>query len=176
MPPVIEQSGLNWVDLVILGIIVISSGISLLRGFFKEAISLTSWVIAFWVAIRFSGDQAALLEPLIETPSLRTGVAFTVLIFVTLIVGSLVGRAVQGVVDFAGLGGIDHLMGMIFGAAKGGLIVVVMVVLAGLTALPQDPWWKASMLLPYFQEASYWLQNYFPEHLRGYFSYYTASL
>ena len=176
MPPIVEQSGLNWADLIILGIVVISSGISLLRGFFKEAISLVSWIIAFWVAVHFSGEQAVLLEPLVETPSLRVGIAFAVLILITLIIGSLVNHAVQGLIDFTGLGGLDHLMGMVFGAAKGGLIVVVLVTLAGLTALPQDPWWRESMLLIYFQEASYWLQNYFPEHLRDYFSYYTASL
>ncbi len=176
MPPIVEQSGLNWVDLIILGIVVLSSGISLLRGFFKEAISLTSWIIAFWVAVRFASEQAALLEPLIETPSLRTGVAFAVLMLITLIIGSLVNHAIQGLIDFTGLGGLDHLMGMVFGAVKGGLIVMVLVTLAGLTALPQDPWWRESMFLVYFQEASFWLQNYFPEHLRGYFSYYTASL
>ena len=56
-------------DLVILGIIAVSGLISLMRGFFKEALSLASWVIAFVVARYFSGNLATLLEGQIETRS-----------------------------------------------------------------------------------------------------------
>ncbi len=171
MPPVVEQSGLNWTDLVILGIVLISTGISLLRGFFKEAISLATWVIAFWVALNFSADQAHIFESLIETPSLRAGASFALLFLITLILGSLINKAIQSLIDFSGFGGMDHLLGMLFGAARGILIVSLLVLLAGLTPLPQDNWWHESLLLEYFQEISAWLREYFPEHLQSYFSY-----
>ena len=171
MPPVVEQSGLNWADLVILGIILISTGISLLRGFFREAISLATWVAAFWVALNFSSDQTHLLESLIDTPSIRAGTSFGILFLVTLILGSLINRAMQRLIDFSGFGGMDHLMGMVFGAARGILIVSLLVLMAGLTPLPQDGWWQESLLMGHFQEVSEWLREQLPDHLRSYFSY-----
>mgnify|MGYP002725656356 CR=1 FL=1 len=171
MSPVVEQSGLNWTDLVVMGIIVISTGISLLRGFFKEAISLATWIVAFWVALRFSADQTHLLESVIDTPSIRAGVSFATLFLVTLILGSMINRAMQRLIDFSGFGGMDHLLGMLFGAARGILIVSLLVLLAGLTPLPQDSWWHESLLLPHFQEIAGWLREQLPDHLRSYFSY-----
>ena len=64
----IEESGLVGVDFVILAVVLISAGISLLRGFFSEAISLVTWMVAFWVAINFSADQADLFTSMIQTP------------------------------------------------------------------------------------------------------------
>ncbi len=171
MPPIVEQSGLNWADLVILGIILISTGISLLRGFFKEAISLATWVAAFWVALNFSADQAHIFELFIETPSIRAGASFALLFLVTLILGSFINRAMQSLIDFSGFGGMDRLLGMVFGAARGVLVVSLLVLLAGLTPLPQDGWWHESLLLGHVQEITAWLQGQLPEHLRSYFSY-----
>lgn len=44
---------MNWVDYLIIGIILISSGISIVRGFIKEVLSLISWIVAIWVAFMF---------------------------------------------------------------------------------------------------------------------------
>jgi membrane protein required for colicin V production len=53
-------------------------------------------------------------------------------------------------------------LGPIFGLLKGGAIVTVLVLLAGLTPLPQNAWWKQSVLLPRFQQAAVWLQGRLP--------------
>ena len=59
---------MSWLDLVILGIIVLSALISLIRGFVKESISLVTWIVAGAVALRYFLPMAVLLEPYIETP------------------------------------------------------------------------------------------------------------
>jgi membrane protein required for colicin V production len=51
---------------------------------------------------------------------------------------------------------------MVFGIARGIVIVAVMVMLAGLTTLPQDPWWKESLLLAHFQDMAMWLRGFLP--------------
>ncbi len=171
MPPVIEQTGLNGIDIAILAIVLISAGISLLRGFFKEAISLATWIAAFWVAVHFSADQARFFEPLIETPSLRAAASFGLLFLVTLILGSLVNKAVQEVVEFTGFGGMDSLLGMVFGTARGLLIISMLVMVAGMTPLTQDLWWQESELLGHFQKMADWLLAQLPEDLKSYFPY-----
>jgi membrane protein required for colicin V production len=69
------------------------------------------------------------------------------------------------------MSGTDRFIGMIFGAARGVLLVAVLVLLAGLTALPQESWWEESRMLPYFEELALWLRDLLPEDLAGYFRY-----
>jgi membrane protein required for colicin V production len=54
---------------------------------------------------------------------------------------------------------------------RGVFIVAIIILLAGLTAFPQDPWWKQSVLIVYFQEVSIWLRSLLPDDIAGYFSY-----
>jgi membrane protein required for colicin V production len=155
------QNTMIWVDYVILGIIGVSTIISLIRGFVREALSLVVWVVAFWVAWTFFRELAAQLD-YFSVPSVRLGIAFTVLFLTTLIIGALVNYLIGQLVDKTGLSGTDRLIGMLFGAARGILLVAVLVLLAGLTPLPEDPWWRESHLLAYFQELATWLKTLLP--------------
>lgn len=171
MSPVLEQTGLNGIDIAILAIVLVSAGISLLRGFFKEAISLATWIAAFWVAVTFSADQARFFDSLIETPSLRAAASFGLLFLITLILGALINKAMQEMIEFTGFGGMDSLLGMIFGTARGLLIISMLVMVAGMTPLTQDLWWQESSLLEHFQKMADWLLAQLPEDLKRYFPY-----
>jgi membrane protein required for colicin V production len=65
----------------------------------------------------------------------------------------------------------ERLGGMIIGVFRGMVIVVVLVMLAGLTALPNDLWWKESKLLPPFQIGAIWLRDHIPSGLAEYVHY-----
>jgi membrane protein required for colicin V production len=160
-----------WVDYVILGIIALSSLISLVRGFVREAFSLAAWVAAFWVAWAFFRDVAWRLEPWIEVPSIRLALAFALLLLVTLLVGALVNYLLGQLVEKTGISGTDRLIGIFFGAARGALLVGIFILLAGLTAFPQDPWWKASVLIPHFEDLALWLRGLLPPDIAARFSY-----
>ena len=81
---------MSWFDLIIIAIISISALISLIRGFVKESISLMSWLVAGFIAFRYFTPLASLLEPYIESPTLRTGIGFSILFVCSLIVGAAV--------------------------------------------------------------------------------------
>jgi len=159
-----------WVDYVIIGIIGLSALISLVRGFMREALSLVVWILAFWIAWTFFRELAQHLT-WFSVPSVRLGVALAVLFLVTLMVGGLVNFLVEQLVDRTGLTGTDRLIGMLFGAARGILLVTLLILLAGLTPLPDDPWWKSSQLIGYFQELAVWLKTLLPEDLGDKFKY-----
>lgn len=148
-----------WVDIVIPAIITVSAIISLMRGFVREAFSLIGWVAAFWVALRFSNSLAELFLSSITIPSLRIVIAFTILFVLTLILAALINHLATDLVDKTGLTGTDRLIGMIFGIARGGVVVAMLVLLAGLTSLPKDPWWNESVMLGHFEELAVWLQS-----------------
>ncbi|WP_303909077.1 CvpA family protein [Thiohalomonas denitrificans] len=156
---------MNWADYTILAIIALSLLISLVRGFTKEALSLVGWLVAFWVALTFSNNLETFLRPYIEVPSLRFSVAFAALLLFTLLLAALVNFMAVQLVRKTGLSGTDRFIGAFFGIVRGAVVVLALVILAGLTKLPEDPWWDASILMPYFQETAIWVRYYLPVEL-----------
>jgi len=154
-----------WVDYILLGVIVISALLSLWRGFVTEAISLLSWIVALWVAVVFFQDLADLMTDWIGTPSIRDVSAFAILFVAAVLVGGLVNFLAGQLVTKTGLTTTDRILGMLFGIARGIVIVAVLVLLAGLTTLPQDPWWQEALLLGHFQDMALWLRSFLPANI-----------
>jgi membrane protein required for colicin V production len=148
---------MHWIDIAILLIIAISALISLVRGFIREALSLAGWIIAIWVALNFSSNLADLLGKFITVPSLRIIIAFTVLFVTTLLVAAMVNHLMVQLIKKTGLTGTDRMIGIIFGAVRGGVVVGILVLLAGLTTFPQDPSWQESKLVGHFQKLAVWM-------------------
>ena len=160
-----------WVDYIILATIAISALVSLMRGFVREAISLAGWILAFWLALSFMDEVAALIAGQISVPSLRLGLAFFVLFIVTLLLTAVVNYFAGLLVSKTGLSGTDRVLGMVFGAARGALIVALLVLLAGLTALPRDRWWQQSVLIVHFQALALEVRSFLPAEIAGYFNF-----
>lgn len=142
---------MNWADWTIVGILTLSSLISLKRGFIKEALSLLVWLAAAIVAMTFKTPLAALLVESIATPSLREITAFGILFVSTLIVGGLLNFLIGELVKATGLSGTDRLLGTIFGLARGVVVVMAILLLVPmLIPINQDLWWQQSTLIPHF--------------------------
>ena len=156
---------MNWADYLIVFLIALSMLIGLWRGLLREVISLATWIAAFAIAFLFAEDGAVHLAPYIELPSLRMAAAFGGLFLATLLIGGLIGIVSSYLVDYTGLTGTDRLLGTVFGLARGAAIIVVLVLAAGLTPLPNDPWWQQSLLLGRFQEGALWLRSALPPEL-----------
>jgi len=158
-----------WIDFVILGIVALSAVISLFRGFVKEAISLATWIVAFWVSLGYASAFSQILPAALEDGTLRIGIAFAVLFIITLIVGGVINVLAGQMVKRTGLSGTDRSLGVVFGLARGLLLVAVLVLLAALTAMPQEPWWQDSLLLGHFERLAIWLRDFLPEDLANHF-------
>jgi membrane protein required for colicin V production len=160
-----------WIDYTISVLVIVSALIGLFRGFIKEAFVLVLWVIAVWVGMQYSRDFAVLLQDTISYPSARIAAAFGLLFFLTLILGGLISFILGQLVEKTGLSGSDRILGMLFGILRGVVLVSLLVMLAGLTPLPQDPWWKQSLLIPPLQTIAVWLKDHIPSGLAGYIHY-----
>ena len=73
------------IDWVVVFVIVVSSIISIMRGFVKEALSLASWIAALVIARLFTGKLAYLLTDLIASPNWRLATAFAILFVASLL-------------------------------------------------------------------------------------------
>jgi membrane protein required for colicin V production len=160
-----------WVDYVIPGIIVLSALFSLMRGFVREALSLIGWVTAFWLALRYSNPLAELFLSSITIPSLRIITAFTILFVLTLMLAALVNHLAGHLIRRTGLTNTDRAVGVVFGLARGAVVVSILVLLAGLTSLPQDPWWGESMMISHFEHFAVWMQANIAPEISGAFFY-----
>ncbi len=160
-----------WIDYVIIAIIVVSSIISLIRGFAKEALSLLVWVLSIGLAWAFFRELAIALEPWIELQSARLGVAFAIIMITVLIVGGLINYIIFQIIEKTGLSGTDRLLGMVFGTIRGAALVTVLVWLAGLTPFPEDDWWQKSVLLDDFTQLTERIKNALPDDIGEYFNY-----
>ena len=153
------------VDVVVIFVIFLSALFSLLRGFVKEAISLATWIIAIWLAATFAPQLAEALPSNIESEAARQAIGFGVLFVLTLMLGTLVNMLVSQVVKKTGLSGADRIFGVVFGVLRGGLIIIVFVIIGGMTPLPEMDWWQSSMLLQWFESTAIVIQEYIPEDL-----------
>ncbi len=160
-----------WVDYAIIAILVVSAGISVLRGFLREAISLLGWVFAFWLALTFADDVSGLFARYVSQPSIRHALAFFTIVMGTLIITAIVMYFVRLIVDKTEITGTDRALGIIFGIARGIVIVAILVLFAGLTALPKDPWWRESTFIPHFQVLAVELQSLLPPEVASLFNY-----
>ena len=152
-----------WPDYAILGIFALSILVGLWRGFIKEVFALAVWVAALWLAFQFSGALAELLEVAITLPSARSALAFTGIFVGVLLVGGLATFLLGKLVESTGLDGTDRLLGAVFGAIRGLALVLLWILVAGFTPLPQDPWWQESHGIRALLPAAEWAAGFLPE-------------
>lgn len=158
---------MNGADLVILGILLVSLVVSLVRGFIKEVFSILVWAAAIFAAFQVAGPFAEALEPVIDLPSARVIIAFAAVFVLVLVIGGLISFLVGKMVEKTGLSPTDRLFGALFGLARGLVIVVVAVMLMRVTPFAQDPWWHESRLMPTFESMAEQARDWLPESVRG---------
>ena len=169
---------MNFVDIIIIAIFLISIGIGLARGFVSEIISLATLIAAFIVAIMFSNTLASFFtgsssgQGLVTQTSTVMGVStaqpisyiaiaisFGLLFAGTILLGTLVKMLLNVAVQTGVLGIGNRLFGGVFGCVRGFLINLVLIFLVQLSPLSNESWWLQSQLVPAFQPAVVWLGN-----------------
>lgn len=161
----VSLAGLIWVDYCLIGLVAVSAVIGLMRGLIREVFSLLLWALAGWLALHYNHAFSVYLERVIPLDSARMAVSFGLIFVGILMAGGLVVFLLGKLVSSTGLDGADRLAGLLFGVARGALIVAVLVLLAGATPLPAQPWWKQSKLIPPFQALALWLRDQVPAGL-----------
>ncbi len=159
---------MEYVDYVVLGIVLLSILVGALRGFIKEVFSLAVWAAAFLIAFQYSGALALQLESHIELPSARTSLAFAGLFLVVLLIGGLITFLIGKLVEKTGLSGTDRLLGGLFGAIRGLILILVLMLVAGLTPVPQDPWWQQSRTIQSLIPLAEWSTQFLPDYILEY--------
>lgn len=135
----------GWVDLTLLGLLVLSVLVGIWRGLVFELMSLIGWVVAY-VAAQMFAPQAAALLPMVAPGSTMQHVAGFALVFLgVLVVWSLLARLVRFVVHATPLTALDRLLGAGFGLLRGGVVLLVVATVVAVTPAAHSAAWQGSL-------------------------------
>lgn len=154
-------------DYAVLAILLISIIISVLRGLVREILSLIGWVAAFVVASMFAESVAPHLSMLPSHPVLRTIAAFLLLLLGMALGMAILNWGIMRAIQAAGLTLADRGLGGLFGLARGVVIVLALVMVGGMTKLPQMDFWKNAMFSPLAETAVKTVKAWLPADIAG---------
>jgi membrane protein required for colicin V production len=152
-------------DYAVLALLALSASIGIWRGLVREVFALGGWVAAFVAAMLFAGEAGELLPAGSATPYVRATFAGVVIFLVVLIGCGIAGMLLAKALRLAGFGLADRTLGGVFGFARGALISLLVVLAAGLTALPREPFWREATLSGPLETAVVALKPYLPPPL-----------
>ncbi len=137
------------VDYLLIAVFLLSALMGLFRGLVKEALSLVGWIVAVWCAWRFGGAVAEWIPSVADGSIIETWVARIIVVIVVLILSGLLSRLIAMVIHQTGLSGTDRMVGMVFGMARGVVLIALVVMMLDAVGFDADPWWQESKLIPY---------------------------
>ncbi len=153
------MTGFDYAVLVVFGL---SSLLGFWRGVASELLGLAAWVAALFAARWWGGTVAELLPRALSEPVWRQLAGFVAVFVATLLLFSLLRLLFSRLLRAVGLGLADRLLGAVFGVARGALVVLVLVLVGGMTALPRQTWWAEALLAPPLETAVLAMKPWLP--------------
>ncbi|BDG73902.1 CvpA family protein [Roseomonas fluvialis] len=160
---------MTWVDGVLAGVVVISAAVAYFRGLVREVLSLGAWVGAAAAAFLARPYLLPYTSRWIDTEWIADAVGAGAVFLVVLVLLKLLTNAIADRVQDSSLGGLDRVLGLLFGAARGAVLAVVAYIMAGLFA-PETATWpqavKDARSLPFVAEGARQVVERVPEAYR----------
>jgi len=151
------------IDIIIAVALVTSIVIGFVRGFVKESISIATLVIAIWAALYFGPALGKVSQSWLSGEEMQTWFGRILVFAIILSIGGLLGWGISKLVRLSVLSGFDRLLGSLFGALRGILLVAVFVIGGQFSGFDNDDWWLQSRLLPHFEVVADWIKVMAPK-------------
>ncbi len=121
---------MNWIDAIIVVILILSLVMGFINGLVKEVASLAALILGIWGAIRFSTFTAGKLYDYFDMTGRYVGIiAFLVTFGIIVVIIHFIGILADKVVNAAALGFVNRILGIVFGLLKSVLIMSVFFVI-----------------------------------------------
>lgn len=161
---------MNWVDLVVLAVVLVSGVVGVLRGMVREVLGVAAWAAAAWIASPYGlfPYVAPWARQQVTDPGVADIAAFAGVFLGSLIVLWFLVATISSRVQGSALGGLDRTFGLLFGLARGAVLVAVAYIIGGFLS-PAEAWpppvQQARLLTPVHQGAD-WLALQVPPPYR----------
>jgi membrane protein required for colicin V production len=116
----------NWLDYVLIAVLLLSTLMSARKGFSREIISLAAAFMAFLLGMWFYGAAGSFLTPYVSSMRVANLLGFLIVVMTVLVVGGMVGWVVNRFLRTIGLSFFDRLLGAVFGLARGLLVTMAL--------------------------------------------------
>lgn len=146
----------SYLDLGLIGVVLVSALLSMVRGFTREVLAIGSWAAAALAALYFHPYALPYVTPYIHKEIIAQAVAAAAVFFVTLIIVSLFTVRLSDAILDSKIGALDRSLGFLFGAARGFLLgVIAFFIFTWLVAEKQQPEWvKTAKTRPILQQTA----------------------
>ncbi len=129
-------------DFAVIAVMLLSMLLGVWRGLVYEVLSLVGWPVAFVLSKLYGGSIAPMMPGAQET--MRLALGYAVVFIVVLIAWGVLAWLLSKLVKAVGMGWLDRSLGALFGALRGVLVILALVWLAGLTTIPEQPFWRGA--------------------------------
>ena len=150
-------------DIVIAVAIAISIVVGFARGFIKEAVSITSLLLAIWAALHFGHNVGGISESWLSSEELQIWFGRTMVFIVILAIGGLLGWSLSKIIRISALSWTDRIFGTFFGLCRGVVLVAVLIIGGQFAGFDNDGWWMKSRLIPYGDYVADWIRVMAPK-------------
>ncbi len=162
----------TWLDLLLLGVMMISGLLAMIRGFMREILSIAAWAAAAVATVLLYPRLLPLAKANISSDTIAAVVVVAGTFLITLLVVSIVTVRISDMVLDSRIGALDRTLGFLFGLARGLIIVVVaFLFFSWLVPAGKQPEGvqnaKSRVVL---QSTGDWLQSLLPQDMDNYLS------
>ena len=155
---------MNWFDFTVIGVIALSGLLAMARGFVKELLSLAGWIIAAivtFIALPYVREPA---RSIVKSQTIADIGAGILIFLVVLVICGLITHALTRRLPAGTFGFVDGLLGLVFGLARGALLVALAYLLLQVAFKDAKPTWiEQAKTKEYLDEASALLKRLNPE-------------
>jgi len=163
---------ITWLDMLLLGVMLVSGLLAMIRGFMREILSITAWAAAAIATVLLYGRLLPIAKQNITSDILANIAVVGGVFMLTLLVVSIITVRISDMILDSRIGALDRTLGFLFGLGRGLIIVVVaFLFFSWLVPTNKQPEGvqnaKSRVVL---QGTGDWLQTLLPEDMDNYLS------
>src|ERR1700694_16470 len=152
-------------DIILIGVMLISALLAMIRGFMREILSIAAWLIAALVTLYSFTKLLPYAKTYFNNDIIAAAVVIGGTFLVTLIVVSVITVRFSDMVLDSRVGALDRTLGFLFGLGRG-LIIVVVAFLFFAWLVPdrsQPEWIRSAKSRVVLQGTGDWLKAQLPD-------------
>jgi membrane protein required for colicin V production len=153
------------IDILIAVAVVASIVVGFVRGFVKEAISIAALLFAIWAALFFGPAVGDVSQSWLSSDEMQMWFGRILVFAVILSIGGLLSWGISKLVRLSVLSGMDRMLGSLFGAVRGIILIALFVIGGQFAGFDNEDWWEESKLLPHVQVVADWIKVMAPQGL-----------
>jgi membrane protein required for colicin V production len=153
-------------DIILIGIMIFSGFLAMLRGLTREMLSIMSWALAALVTLLAYSNFRGEVRHMIDTPMLADATLIAVTFIGSLIIFSLVTANISERVLDSRVGAVDRTLGFVYGLVRGLVLVVIAYLIVGQIVERQNlpRWVTEARSLPLIESAGDTIKSFLPDN------------